>query len=72
MTFGEGRMSNSDLVILSVVLNFILIFIIIALLKELSKYKDAVHKIDDIVSGLKKKESPPPDPRKGMEWKIKR
>ncbi len=67
-------MSSFNLVLLSVVFNFIQIIIIIILLRELAKYKDAIKKIGGIVSGLKKKKqpSPPPDPRKGMEWNIKR
>ncbi len=72
MSVGEGRMSGSDLVILSVILNFILVFTVIALLKELAKYKDAINKIDGVVSGLKKEAPAPPDPRKKMEWNIKR
>ncbi len=65
-------MSNSNLIILSVILNFILIFTVIALLRELAKYKDAVSKIDGIVSGLKKEPPALPDPRKRMQWNIKK
>ena len=65
-------MSSFNLVLLSVVFNFIQIIIIIILLRELAKYKDAIKKIDGIVSGLKKQPPPPRDPRKGMEWNIKR
>jgi hypothetical protein len=72
MSVGEGRMSSSNLVILSVILNFILIFTVIALLRELAKYKDAMNKIGGIASGLKKEPPAPPDPRKKMVWNIKR
>jgi hypothetical protein len=53
-------------------LNIILIFIVLWLLKELVKYKDAVDKIDGVVSGLKKEAPAAPDPRKKMEWNIKK
>jgi hypothetical protein len=65
-------MSSSELITISVVLNFVFIILIIVLLKKLAKYKDAIKKIDDIVSGFKKESPPPPDPRKGMEWNIKK
>jgi hypothetical protein len=66
-------MSRSELLItLSVAFNCIQLIIIGLLLREFLKYKDAIHKIDEIVSGLEKKEPAPRDPRKGMEWKIKR
>ena len=65
-------MNSSYLVILSVILNIILIFTVIALLKELSKYKDAINKIDGVVSGFKKESPPLPDPRKKMVWNIKK
>jgi hypothetical protein len=70
--FKEGKMTKFNLVTLSVVFNFIQIIIIVLLLKKLAKYKDAIKKIDGIVSGLKKQPPPPRDPRKGMEWNIKR
>jgi hypothetical protein len=60
------------LVALSVLLNVILLFELVARKKEKNGYEDALNKIDTILSGLKKEPPPPPDPRKGVEWKVKR
>ena len=73
MPLGDGSMSRSELLVtLSVLFNCIQLIIIMALLRTLAEYKDAIKKIDGIVSGFKKEPPPPPDPRKRMEWNIKK
>jgi len=68
-------MNYSELLILCIVSNAIELGVILVLCmrsSKLSRYKDAIHKIDNIIEDLEPKPPPPRDPRKGMEWKIKR
>ena len=64
-------MNSSDLVILSVLFNIVQFIVIVILFMKFSKYRDAIHKIDGIVSGLKKEKPAPPDPRRRIKNRIK-
>lgn len=66
-------MSNFEYLVISLVLTNVLQFIVIvSLIKKSGEYEEAVKKIDGIVSGLKPEKPAAPDPRKPLEWKVKR
>ncbi len=66
-------MSNHTYLVITLVLaNVLQFFVIMSLIKRSSEYEDAVKKIEGIVSGLKPEKPSAPDPRRGLEWKIKR
>jgi hypothetical protein len=66
-------MSNyAYLVVTLLLINLLQFVVIMNLIKKSSEYEDAIRKVDGIVSGLKPEKPTMPDPRKPIEWKIKR
>jgi len=61
--------NTTAVVLLSVLLNFSLIYLAITLLKELAKYRDAIDKTGDIF-GVEMEPLVPPDPRARIVWRI--
>jgi hypothetical protein len=66
-------MTDFEYLVITLVLTNVLQFIVIVrLIRKSGEYENAVRKIDGIVSGLKPEQPAAPDPRRSLEWKIKR
>jgi hypothetical protein len=67
-------MIRFDLIIALAVVVLLQFYFNMVLLRKLGQHEDVLKQIGSIVSGMKKEKEPPPaaDPRRSLEWKIKR
>ncbi|MEW6400888.1 MAG: hypothetical protein AB1649_03755 [Chloroflexota bacterium] len=68
-------MIRFDLILILAVFVLLQFYFNMVLLKKLGQHEDALKQIGGIVSGMKKEKKEAltaPDPRRSLEWKVKR